>query len=70
MRVSWQQQASIGQLSPARCVYVSLPSPLWTPEMLCWSELHGGVGRGSGSGSAMGHPGFSLVPSFCFEPAE
>lgn len=40
--------------------------------MLCWSELHGGVGsgRGSGSGSAMGHPGFSLVPSFCFEPAE
>lgn len=31
-------------------------------------QLHGGVG--SGSGSAMGHPGFSLVPSFCFEPAE
>ena len=28
VRVSWQQQASIGQLNPARCVYVSLPSPL------------------------------------------
>ena len=30
-------------------------------------QLDGGVG--SGSGSAIGHHGFSLIPSFSFEPA-